>query len=440
MNISINQLREFLTQEIWKTKDVKGYKARLYRWIKIFIITIKEIIQDKVFIQASALTYFSVLAIVPVIATVFGISKGLGFGKDIEGELGRFFVGQEEAMKKSFEWAQTMLDNAKGEVIAGIGIVVLIFAVMRLLNNIETAFNTIWHIRNSRTWVRKFTDYMAIVIFAPILLVASNSLTVFFRIQITEISKDIKVVGIIEPTVFFFLNLSPYFVMWILFTLVYLIMPNAKVKFKSALIAGILAGSLFQVTQWGFIAFQIGVSQYNAVYGSFAALPLFLIFTQISWTIVFIGGEISYAHQNVDRYVPQDSNMAMSYDRTRKIVLLVMSLIVKNFERGDSPMTKVEVSDKLNTPYRFVADVMNDLVHAGVLFRSKVNHLEVDVYLPAIDINKITLEYVFNKLDNDGLDSVWIQEPEEMLKINQTVDQISEEIKASKANVLIKEL
>ena len=110
---------------------------------KIFIITIKEIIQDKVFIKASALTYFSVLAIVPVIATVFGISKGLGFGKDIEGELGRFFVGQEEAMKKSFEWAQTMLDNAKGEVIAGIGIVVLIFAVMRLLNNIETALNTI---------------------------------------------------------------------------------------------------------------------------------------------------------------------------------------------------------------------------------------------------------------------------------------------------------
>ena len=206
------------------------------------------------------------------------------------------------------------------------------------------------------------------------------------------------------------------------------------------MIAGILAGSLFQVTQWGFIAFQIGVSQYNAVYGGFAALPLFLIFTQISWTIVFIGGEISYAHQNVDRYVPQDSKMAMSYDRKRKTVLLVMSLIVKNFERGDEPLTKVEVSDLLHTPYRFVADVMNDLVHAGVLFRSKINHKEVDVYLPAIDINKITVEYVFNKLDKDGLDSVCINDTDEMPKINATVDQISEEVKASKANVLIKDL
>ena len=440
MKIPIKQIQHFLTIEIWKTKDVKGYKARLYRWIKIIIITIKEIVQDKVFIQASALTYFSTLAIVPVIATVFGISKGLGFGKDIEGQLGRFFVGQEEAMKKSFEWAQAMLDNAKGEVIAGIGIVILIFAVMRLLNNIEAAFNTIWHIGSPRTWVRKFTDYMAIVIFAPILLVASNSLTVFVKTQITETSKDIEVLGFIEPIVLFFLNLSPYFVIWILFTLVYLIMPNAKVKFKSAMIAGILAGSLFQVTQWGFIAFQIGVSQYNAVYGGFAALPLFLIFTQISWTIVFIGGEISYAHQNVDRYVPQDSKMAMSYDRKRKTVLLVMSLIVKNFERGDEPLTKVEVSDLLHTPYRFVADVMNDLVHAGVLFRSKINHKEVDVYLPAIDINKITVEYVFNKLDKDGLDSVCINDTDEMPKINATVDQISEEVKASKANVLIKDL
>ncbi|MFT7033342.1 MAG: membrane protein [Cyclobacteriaceae bacterium] len=440
MTIPIKKIQDFLTIEIWKTKEVKGYKARLYRWLKIIIITIKEIVQDKVFIQASALTYFSTLAIVPVIATIFGISKGLGFGKDIEGLLGRFFVGQEEAMKKSFEWAQTMLDNAKGEVIAGIGIVILIFAVMRLLNNIETAFNTIWHIRSPRTWVRKFTDYMAIVIFAPILLVASNSLTVFIKTQITETSREIEVLGFIEPLVLFFLNLSPYFVMWILFTLVYIIMPNAKVKFKSALIAGILAGSLFQVTQWGFIAFQIGVSQYNAVYGSFAALPLFLIFTQISWTIVFIGGEISYAHQNVDRYVPQDSNMAMSYDRKRKTVLLVMSLIVKNFERGDEPLTKVEASDLLHTPYRFVADVMNDLVHAGVLLRSKINQKEVDVYLPAIDINKITVEYVFNKLDKDGLDSVCINEPDEMPKINATVDQISEEVKTSKANILIKDL
>jgi membrane protein len=118
----------------------------------------------------------------------------------------------------------------------------------------------------------------------------------------------------------------------------------------------------------------------------------------------------------------------------------VMSLIVKNFERGDEPLTKVEASDLLHTPYRFVADVMNDLVHAGVLLRSKINQKEVDVYLPAIDINKITVEYVFNKLDKDGLDSVCINEPDEMPKINATVDQISEEVKTSKANILIKDL
>lgn len=440
MKIPVKQIIQFLTIDIWKTKGIQGGKARLYRWIKIFIITGKEIAKDKVFIQASALTYFSILSIVPVIATIFGISKGFGFGKDLKGELGKFFKGQEEILEQTFVYAQNMLDNAKGGVIAGIGIVLLIYVVMRLLNNIESAFNTIWHIKQPRSWVRKFTDYFGIVVFAPILLFVSNSLTVFIRTQITAISREIEVLGFVEPVVIFFLNLSPYFVMWILFILVYMIMPNTKVKFKSATIAGIIAGTLFQLTQWGFITFQIGVSNYNAIYGSFAALPLFLIFMQISWTIVFIGGEISYAHQNVDRYVPDDSSMELSYERKRKTVLLVLSLIVKKFENGETPLTKVEVSDALQIPYRFVADVMNDLVHAGVLFRSKVNQKEVDVYLPAIDIHKITVEYVFNKLDKDGLNSVCIHENEAMSKIDKTVDQISEELKTSSANVLIKDL
>ncbi|MEQ9290547.1 MAG: YihY/virulence factor BrkB family protein [Cyclobacteriaceae bacterium] len=440
MKVPVKQIIQFLTIDIWKTKGIQGGKARLYRWIKIFIITGKEIAKDKVFIQASALTYFSILSIVPVIATIFGISKGFGFGKDLKGELGKFFKGQEEILEQTFVYAQNMLDNAKGGVIAGIGIVLLIYVVMRLLNNIESAFNTIWHIKQPRSWVRKFTDYFGIVVFAPILLFVSNSLTVFIRTQITAISREIEVLGFVEPIVIFFLNLSPYFVMWILFILVYMIMPNTKVKFKSATIAGIIAGTLFQLTQWGFITFQIGVSNYNAIYGSFAALPLFLIFMQISWTIVFIGGEISFAHQNVDRYVPDDSSMELSYERKRKTVLLVMSLIVKKFENGEIPLTKVEVSDALQIPYRFVADVMNDLVHAGVLFRSKVNQKEVDVYLPAIDIHKITVEYVFNKLDKDGLNSVCIRENEAMSKIDKTVDQISEELKTSSANVLIKDL
>ena len=440
MKIPVKKILHFLAIDIWKTKGIQGYKSRLYRWIKIFIITGKEIAKDKVFIQASALTYFSTLSIVPVIATIFGISKGFGFGKDLKGELGKFFKGQEEILEQVFIYAQNMLDNAKGGLIAGIGIVILIYVVMRLLNNIEVAFNTIWHIKQPRSWIRKFTDYFGIVVFAPILLFVSNSLTVFIRTQITEISAEIEVLGFIEPIVIFFLNLSPYFVIWILFTLVYIIMPNTRVKFKSAVIAGILAGTVFQITQWGFITFQIGVSNYNAIYGSFAALPLFLVFTQISWTIVFIGGEISYAHQNVDRYIPDDSSMELSYERKRKTVLLVMSLIVKNFENGETPLTKVEVSDALQIPYRFVADVMNDLVHAGVLLRSKVNQKEVDVYLPAIDIHKITIEYVFSKLDKDGLNSVSAHQNEIMTKIDKTVDQILEEIKSSSANVLVKDL
>ena len=440
MKLSIKELVQFLKIDIWKIKDEKGWKFRLYRWVKVFIITGMEVAKDKVFIQASALTYFSILSIVPVIATVFGISKGFGFGKDIKGELGKFFKGQEEVLEQSFVYAQNMLDNAKGGLIAGIGIVILIYVVMRLLNNIEAAFNTIWDIRHPRTWIRKFTDYLAIVIFAPILLFVSNSLTVFIKTQISEIAQNIEYLGFIEPIILFLLSFSPYFVIWILFTLLYIIMPNTRVKFKSAMIGGILAGSAFQFTQWGFITFQIGVSNYNAIYGSFAALPLFLIFTQISWTIVFIGAEFSYAHQNATRYVPQDLNMEMSQETKKKTVLQVMSLLTKNFGEGGDPLTKVDVSNELQIPYRFVADVMNELVLAGVLLRSKVSQNEVDVYLPAIDTNKMSVAYIFKKLDSHGLDSVCIHEHESAEPIQTTVTQLYKELEDSSANILVKDL
>lgn len=433
----IADLAHFINVEIWKIPDSSGIKNVAIRWIKIIVMAIKEVNKDQVPLKASALTYFSILSIVPVVATIFGISKGFGFAFDIKAEMAKLFSGQEVVLNQTFIYAQNMLDNARGGLIAGIGIVFLIYTVMRLLNNIEDVFNSIWSVDSPRSWIRKFTDYLAIVILGPVLVVLSSSMTVFVATQIKTITEKFAVLGYVEPLILFSLKLAPYAIIWLLFSLLFIIMPNTKVKLKSAIIGGIIAGTIFQVIQWGFINFQVGVAKYNAIYGSLAALPLFLIWTQVSWTVVFIGGEIAYAHQNVRHYIPATSRTALSESQSRKIALLIMHKIVKNFENGSIPLTKGEMAEQLNISYRFVSDILERLLKAGVVVRSEVAQKTNVVYTPAIDIHKISIHYVFEKLEKSGLNDIELTEEDTLLQIDQSLHDLAKDIESSKANKLL---
>jgi membrane protein len=294
----------FIRTGIWRVraKDLSRTKYFLVKQLRILILTARGFRKDKCNLSASALTFYSVLSIVPVVAMAFGIAKGFGFQNILEKQLLEKFQGQEEVMNRVVSFARSLLENTKGGIIAGIGIIFLLWTVIKVFSQIERSFNDIWEVDTSRTLGRKFSDYLSIMLISPILFILSSSVTVFITTQITAITQKIALIGMFSPVIFLMLKLIPYGLIWILFIFMYILMPNTKVNFASGLIAGVIAGTIYQIAQWGYITFQVGVAKYNAIYGSFAALPLFLIWIQLSWLVVLFGAEISFAYQYVDTY------------------------------------------------------------------------------------------------------------------------------------------
>ncbi|MGL1888785.1 MAG: YihY/virulence factor BrkB family protein [Reichenbachiella sp.] len=434
-------LIEFLNVGVWRTQNYTGFKGWFYRIIRIVLIVVKEIEKDKITLKSSAITYLSILSIVPLVAIVFGISKGFGLEGLIETELDRLFLGQEVVKDAIFGFAQKMLENTQGGVIVGVSIVVLLFTVMRLMNNIEDVFNSIWGKQRSRNLIRKLTDYLALLVFAPIIIVMSSGVTFYIENKIRTLGQNNEMEVLLTPLATVLVFLSPFVLIWLLFTMIYVIMPNVSVKFQNGLIAGVIAGSLFQLLQWGFINFSFIMGNYGAVYGGLAVLPLFFVFTQLSWTTVFVGGELSYALQVEGEYIPEEKDVKFSYDEQRRISLLTMKAIVKRFKIGEEPYTKMSLSRSLDIPHRFVSNSINRLVSAGVLTKSLPEEVGYHVYIPSIDINVIDVSYIINKLDNSGEACLYNgDENEEFVSVNKTIGDLREELENSQSNKLLKDL
>ena len=319
----IKKILHYITEDIWKSPTQKRHKVKSFfiKQLRVIVLAVKGFNEDKCTLQASAMTYFSALSIVPVIALIFAIARGFGFDQVLEKRLIESFQEQEEVLNWVMQFAHSMLESTKGGMIAGIGIVFLLWSVMKLLGNIENSFNDIWGIKKSRVFIRKFTDYISIFIFAPIFIILSSSATVFISTFIKKPSVELAIVDYATPFLELMVKFTPYMLIILLLTFVYTIMPNTKVKFKSALYAGVVAGITFQLLQWGYVNFQVGVSKYNAIYGSFAALPLFLVWLQLSWTIVMFGGELSFAAQNVGKYEREIGTDDISYSQRLTFLL-----------------------------------------------------------------------------------------------------------------------
>jgi membrane protein len=190
----ISRLSRYISTDIWATRleDLPAPKAFLVRHLKIVIISIREFIQDRCPLRASALTYYSILSIVPFLALVFAISQGFGFRKLVEAKIFEQIPEQEALLRQIVNFAQALLDNTKGGLIAGIGIVFLLWTVIKVLSHIEHSFNDIWHVSKPRTLVRKFTDYLSIVLVGPIILLLSSSVTVFITTRLSDITRKLE--------------------------------------------------------------------------------------------------------------------------------------------------------------------------------------------------------------------------------------------------------
>ncbi len=438
----LDKIRKFIQEELWRTPVHQKSRSRtfLIRQLRIIILAFRGFLEDRVSLRASALTFYSLLSVVPIVAMAFGVAKGFGFQNTMENFIMNNFKGQEEVMNWVINLSNSVLEKVQGGLLAGIGLVVLIWSVMQVLNNIESSFNAIWQIKKSRSFFRKVSDYLSIMLIGPLLIIVSSSVMVYISTRVQSVAQSIDMFQVISPAFQNLLRFVPYALIWLLFTLVYIILPNTRVIFKYALVAGIIAGTGFQVLQWGYIHFQIGVTKYSAIYGTFAALPLFLIWLQLSWLILLLGAEISYAYQNVKEYAMEAESLHISPHNKRILSLLIVHFIVKNFEVGGEPDTSTTIGQKLEIPLRLVRDILFDLTKAGVLNETVTESPREKGYQPAIDINRINIQFVTERLDALGIDQIMVKESAAFTKLSTIYDTIYENLKSSPTNVLLKDI
>jgi len=437
-----NKVVNYLNKDIWRIRlrDLPKKSSFFIRNLRVVLLSLRGFNEDKCSLRASALTFYSLLSIVPVFAMIFGIAKGFGLDKILEKHVMEKIPVQNDVFLNIVNFSHSLLENTKGGVIAGVGVALLFWAVIKVLGNIEQSFNDIWGIKNMRSFMRRFTDYLSVVLICPILLIISSSATVFISTQARMITQNISLLGAIARLINFVLGFLPYTVIWVVFTFIYVFIPNTKVNLKSGILAGIVAGTVYQITQWIYVYFQVGVAKYNAIYGSFAALPLFLMWLQLSWRIVLLGAEVSFAHQNVDTYEFEPDCLNVSRALKDQLALRIVNLLSKNFASSEKPLTAQKISNTLGIPIRLARDILYELAMAGVLIAVQENSNRTPAYQPAVDIHLLTIQYVINKLEQYGADSIPVIETKELEKIKNSLEGFNKIIEKSQSNLLLKDV
>jgi membrane protein len=425
----------FLTKKLWVVRIHKLTKGQgfIVKQLRIYALAIKGFNEDKCLVKATALTFYTLFSIVPILALVFGIAKGFGYEKNLQDQIMANFSQYSNVLGDLFESANKLLATTQGGLIAGVGIALLLWSVMNLLISIENCFNEIWEIKKGRTWFRKITDYLTISIIAPIFVILSTGLTVLIKAELTH-------VVFLSQSATVLLKVIAFLMMSGVFTLIYVILPNTKVNLRSAFAAGVFCTLFLELLQWVYLSFQIGAVRYNAIYGSFAALPLLLIWMQYSWYVVLFGAELAFANQNVDHYELENEIENMSVRYRRVIALMITNLVVKNFNEGNKAFTAMEISKKLDLPIRLSRNLINELVETKVFIEVKLENDKDAAYQPGISDSKLTVKYIIDKLDEKGINELPISDSNELKTIHGLMLDMDQVLNNAKGNIPVKDI
>lgn len=430
----IKRILRFFKDTVFR-RDASEYRNPVVRWsvkqYKLLFYTARGLVEHRTWVRSAALTFYTLMSIVPIAAVVFAVVKGFGMADNLLDNLYSLFPQNPEIIDYLVDFADRALARTQGGVVAVVALITLFWAVIKVFGSIESAFNDIWEVKVTRSLARQYTDYITIVFIAPIL---------WGIVHIVGTYLENLLGGSGSEPVLFLSRLSSLLVTWIMFTFLYTAIPNARVRFRSAFTAGMIAGTLFILFQWGYVYLQRWMTSYNAIYGSFAALPLFLIWMQASWQILLFGGELSFAYQNIGRFAEERESLLVSYDQRRKIMLAVMLVVVRRFHEGKGPAGDDEIRHALGLPTRIVNDVLFQLVTAGLLVAIPTDDSDREMaYTLASDPSSLTVYGVLEAADMQGR-TFDLKSLPEMECIDREVERIKANVRASKDNLLLTDL
>ncbi len=443
---SMNRIKEnianfwrFASDDIWRITEteVSGSRRILINLFKTVMISFRRFKEDDLQAKASALTYNMMLAIVPMLALMYAIARGFGFQNIIQMQLLDYFPAQRNALTHIFDFVKTYLSETRnGGVFVGAGILMLLWTVVSMVNNIEAVFNEIWQVKKARSFYRKITDYTSFFLILPILMIASGGLSLF----LSSSFENLDYLSFMSPVVRKLLSFSPYFLTWLFFTGMYVLIPNTRVKFWNALLAGIICGTAFQFFQFIYISGQIWVSKYNAVYGGLAFLPLLLLWIQLSWIICLFGAVLTFSAQNIRNYNFERDSKNISRRYKDFLLLLVASLIVQRFVKGEKPLTVEEISYDNKIPIKLTGQLLYLLTEIGVIIETVTDEDRVTAYQPAMDVNRLSVGELFSRVDLYGSEKFKIDNRIKFSKQWKTLLITREKMLEEIGNVLLKDL
>lgn len=367
--------------------------------LKVINLSVRSFMDRDLQMRSCALTYNTVLAIIPALAMLFAIARGFGFQNLMQSELFRYFPAQRQALETALTYVDNYLAQASQGIFIGIGLIFLLWTLVSLMSNVEDTFNHVWGVTTMRSIQRKFTDYTALFMLLPVLMVCSAGISIFMSDAVQRVFEG----NPISPMMHRLLAFMPTVISWLIFTAAYYFVPNTKVKFKGALFAGILCGTLFQIIQWLFVTGQVYVSKYNAIYGSFAFLPLLLVWIQLSWLITLAGVGLTYAWQNFDSFAHNDKVKGISQTYSNNMAIAILALAAKKFKNHEPALTHTTLITEYDIPMQLADKLLNNLCQAGLL--QSISQQSADdekAFQPAFDPDELTVNSAINALIDQG--------------------------------------
>ena len=371
-------------------------------WIKILRtlnLSVQSFLNRDIQSQACAMTYRTMLAVVPALALLLAIGRGFGFQDMLQEELYKLLPAQRQAIGYLLNFVDSYLSQASEGLFVGIGIVFLIYTLISLLGNVEDTFNLIWGQKESRSIWRKISDYTAMLLILPVLMICMSGINLLLSSTLNSIFDF----SFMTPVISWILEAASWLMTWLFFTAIYALVPYAKVKFVNAFVSGAIAGTGFLVLQWLFVTGTLYVARYNAIYGSFAFIPLLLLWMQLAWVICLAGAVICYSSQNVFAFSLDREVETISNRYRDKVTVAVSAAIAYRFVNRLGPATARDLMDNFELPARLVTNITDRLCAAGICNRVLIpGEKEVYGFQLAIDPSQLSVGELRRELYNLG--------------------------------------
>lgn len=425
MNKRLQQIREFIQYDLWRQShmDIHTPKKRwLYRFLQTIILVARGFKDKALNVRANSLSFSLLFAFVPMVAGVFAIARGFGFEELLQERISTSFLAEANIAPTIMEWVERYLETARGGLFLGIGLVVLIWAVYAFFNMLELSFNNIWNVKQSRSFGRRLSNYMVVLLLVPIMIILSSGISIFLN----SAASASPVLQAIEPIRRVLLRLIPFVVASGVFTWIFIAIPNTKVRFLSAIIPGVIVGILFQLVQMFSVYLVMLFTRMSVVYGAFSAIPLILVWLHITCWLLLIGAELAFAIQNNDMFAYEKDLKTMSRRYKDYIMLYLLSVIIRRFEAGESPQTAQKMAAEHQLPIRLVQQLLSRLEETSIVRRVYTEDEEEQAFVPALDTKSITVEMVIGRISAQGTEEFLQHTPAEMqafwLRYQQMID------------------